>query len=198
MVKINKEKQLALPQKLLLELFDYDGETGEWVNKTNRGSRARKGQPAGYVDKSTGYVRIWINGYRHQAHRLAWTYVYGDYPQGEHPFVDRINGKRDDNRIENLRVSSSGENNRNQKMMLTNTTGVTGVYRSEKKNLSGKIYPYWIATWYTEKGKLQTKQFPVHKLGENEAKQAATEHRTEQLQLLKVSHGVVYSDRHGT
>lgn len=35
MAKINKEKQAAVPQKVLHELFDYNSETGVWVNKSN-------------------------------------------------------------------------------------------------------------------------------------------------------------------
>ena len=35
MVKINKEKQVVMPQKILHELFEYDGETGEFTRIKN-------------------------------------------------------------------------------------------------------------------------------------------------------------------
>lgn len=198
MAKINKEKQAAMPQKLLLELFDYNGETGGWFNKTNRNSRARKGEVAGYVNKM-GYVQISISGYTYLAHRLAWTITHGDYPDGEQPFIDHINGKRDDNRIANLRDSSGAENNRNRQMSSDNTSGIVGVRRAYAWNGNKtKLNWYWMATWCDENGKKRSKKFNIQKLGEGEARQMAINHRAEQLRLLELNHGIVYSERHGT
>ena len=58
------------------------------------------------------------------AHRLAWMYMYGNFPPDE---IDHINGVRDDNRIINLRAVSHAENAKNQRINSTNTSGVTGV-----------------------------------------------------------------------
>lgn len=197
MSSINKGKQAAVPQKVLHELFDYNEVTGKWINKTNRNSRARKGQTAGCLNKSTGYVTVGINGQQYQAHRLVWAYVYGDFPEGEQPYIDHINGNPSDNRIENLKVSSHGENQKNRKMNSDNTSGIAGVYRQEKPSLSGKIYTYWTAQWCGENGKTCYKFFAVHTYGEEEAKQLAIKYRAEQLQLLEVNFGIKYSDRHG-
>lgn len=196
MSKINKEKQAAVAQQVLRELFDYNPETGRWTNNTNRGTRARVGQPAGSLRKD-GYVRIMINGYKYYAHRLAWAYVYGDYPEGEQPYIDHINGNPSDNRIINLKASSDGENMKNKKIRSSNTSGVNGVSRTEKKRPSGKVHCYWIAHWYDENGKLRGKYFSIHKLGEDSAKQLATDYRTEQIQLLELNFGIIYSERHG-
>ena len=147
-----------------------------------------------------GYVVISINGYRYLAHRLVWTYVYGDYPNGEQPYVDHINGNPSDNRITNLKVSSHASNMRNMKMNTRNTSGIVGVRYVEKRMTYGTesyIYHYWIAQWYDENGKHHGKNFSVEKLGYVVAKQMAIAHREEQIQLLKVNHGIVYSDRHG-
>ena len=199
MAKINKEKQATMPQELLHELFDYNAATGCWTNKTDRSSRARKGQPAGCLDKSTGYLHIHINGYTHLAHRLAWVYVYGDYPDEEQPFIDHINGKRDDNRISNLKVSSHGENQRNQKKNSTNISGITGVFRVSALNGSRtKLNWYWRANWYNGEGKGQWKDFSIHKLGEEKAELMAISHRLTQIALLESEHNVKYSERHGT
>lgn len=198
MAKINKDKQAAVPQKVLHELFDYNSETGKWVNETNRGKRAKAGQPAGCLHKLTGYVRIKINGKQYQAHRLAWAYVYGDYPDGEQPYIDHINGKKDDNRIANLKISSGGDNMKNKEMYSSNTSGVNGVTRTEKVEPSGKIYYYWVAHWYNEKGKKRQKCFSINKLGEEVALKLAIDYRVEQIRLLEVNHGVIYSSRHGT
>ena len=199
-MKINKEKQEAVPQKLLHELFDYNPETGKWTNKTTRCNRARVGQPSGSLSKD-GYVVIRINGYIYLAHRLAWAYVYGDYPEGGQPFIDHINGNPSDNRIENLKVSSSGENNKNAKMKSNNKSGFAGarrcgLYNNSKKN--PKINYYWVASWYDENGKLHNKYFPIHELGEEQAKQTAINYRVERIRLLELNYGIIYSGRHGT
>lgn len=197
MTKVNKEKQAAVPQKVLHELFDYNSETGKWANKINRGARARKGQPAGCLKKD-GYNQIMINGHSYYTRRLAWAYVYGDFPEGGQPLIDHINGNPSDNRIANLKISSHSENMKNQKMQSNNTSGVNGVYRQEIVSSSGKIYHYWIAQWYDENGKFRYKYFSITKLGENQAKQTAIDYREGQLRLLELNFGIVYSERHGT
>lgn len=203
MSKINKEKQAAMPQKVIKELFEYNGETGGWVwiKKPHPNSPIKVGQSAGWLDKSTGYIRITIKGHKYQAHRLAWVYTYGDYPDGEQPYIDHINGKRDDNRIANLRVSSNAENVRNQQMRSDNPSGVTGVlriYRPNNSKKNPKIHYYWMAHWHDENGKLRTKTFKIEKLGEEVAKQMAIDYRAEQLRLLELDYNIVYSERHGT
>ena len=198
MAKINKDNQAAVPQKVLRELFDYNPETGKWVwiKKPHPNANIKIGQPAGCLSKK-GYVHIQINGKQYKAHRLAWAYVYGDFPDGKQPYIDHINGKKDDNRIENLKVSSHHENMRNIEMRSTNTSGVTGVFHQEMVNPSGKIYIYWKATWYDENGKKCYKYFSINKYGEEVALKLAIDYRVEQILLLEMNHGIIYSDRHG-
>ena len=85
---------------------------------------SRKGKVAGWVNKN-GYRYVSFNGRRKLAHRLAWEFVYGSAPNGE---IDHINGNRDDNRIDNLRIATHQENAHN---MATppkhNTSGLLGV-----------------------------------------------------------------------
>lgn len=72
------------------------------------------------------------NGYRcggigrgtYTAHRVIWAIFYGNHPDGQ---IDHINGRRDDNRIDNLRVVTAHENRRNQKIRIDNKSGVIGV-----------------------------------------------------------------------
>jgi hypothetical protein len=196
MTKVNKKKEALLPYTLLKELLCYEYETGLFYWLVSPARNVKAGQIAGNMGKD-GYVRIGFSGHLYQAHRLAWTYTHGDYPEGEQPLIDHINGKKDDNRIMNLKLSSDGENSKNRKMQSRNTSGITGVHRYNKKRPSGKIDAYWRASWYDENDKQRMKSFPVHAYGENEAKQMAIDYRTKQLCLLEQNYGIKYSERHG-
>lgn len=57
------------------------------------------------------------------AHRVIWLLYAGEWPLG----IDHINGRRDDNRIVNLRAVTNAENAKNKKKPNTNTSGVIGV-----------------------------------------------------------------------
>lgn len=74
--------------------------------------------------QSGGYACGAVNKVVMQAHVVAWAIYYGEWPEGE---IDHINGIRTDNRICNLRVVSSGENQKNKKIPRNNTSGVIGV-----------------------------------------------------------------------
>lgn len=63
------------------------------------------------------------------AHRLAWFYVYGVWPD---PICDHRNQNRADNRLENLRQATSSQNLINSKMWSNNTSGVKGVSLSQR------------------------------------------------------------------
>lgn len=65
------------------------------------------------------------------AHRAAWAHYYGEWPELT---LDHINGVRNDNRIENLRVAGNSINAKNLKMHRRNTTGATGVYRVRRSS----------------------------------------------------------------
>lgn len=59
----------------------------------------------------SGYMLICIEGKRYSAHRLvAETFIQNT---DDKPFIDHINRDRADNRVENLRWVTNGENQRN-------------------------------------------------------------------------------------
>jgi len=131
MVGAIKEKSIMkiyVTQDRLKELLDYNSETGIFTWKVNRGGK-KKGSIAGAT--SLGYRNIMIDSISYQAHRLAWLYVYGKWPERD---LDHINLERDDNRISNLRDVSDSENKQNQKMYKTNTSGYKGVHWSKYDN----------------------------------------------------------------
>lgn len=114
-----------LTAERLREVLGYDPETGlfRWRVRT---SNVKVGDVAGCMRKD-GYLIISINGRLHQAHRLAWLYVNGEWPPAE---IDHIDGRRDFNAIANLREATHAENMHNRrKPQANNTTGYLGVSR---------------------------------------------------------------------
>jgi len=123
---------MKLTQERLKEVLSYDPETGVFVRKiTANNNKAKKGDLAGHLNK-IGYLEMKVDGKRYYAHRLAWLYVNGYFPELN---IDHINRKRNDNRIKNLREASQQCNVRNAKMKSSNKSGITGVcwYKPSKK-----------------------------------------------------------------
>ena len=94
-----------------------------------------------YIE-ANGY---WIHrsGWKNiKQHRYIWEKANGPIPAGMQ--IDHINGKRDDNRLSNLRLATNQENAQNAKLRITNTTGVTGVSWSKGK---GKWHSYIMSNY---------------------------------------------------
>lgn len=121
------EKEKLVTQELLKSLYRYETETGKFFHLTVPNHRIKLGQEAGHLTSTTGYFVIGIGGYVFQLHRLAWLYVYGEFPSG---FIDHINHDRADNRISNLRIASRAQNGMNQKIHRDNRTGFKGVTKA--------------------------------------------------------------------
>lgn len=100
----------------------YDPATGHfsWLG-TGRGRKI--GQAAGNLT-NRGYVHIAFNGVRYAAHRLAWLFSYGEWPNGQ---IDHVNRDKADNRISNLRVASPSDNQHNKLAPSNNMSGLKGI-----------------------------------------------------------------------
>lgn len=119
-----------ITQSELKMLLTYDPETGIFYwNEPPRG-RVR-GSVAGSV-RANGYWRIMLGRKEYLAHRLAWLYMNGYFPDQ----VDHINHARCDNRMCNLRQADATLNNRNKSLQINNELGVRGV----RKNKNCKTY----------------------------------------------------------
>jgi len=88
--------------------------------------RARYENKRAFTAKTaSGYHVGRFDGVNIYAHRVAWVFHSGDWPDGE---IDHINGDRTDNRIANLRAVTTALNAKNKRMDARNSSGVTGVY----------------------------------------------------------------------
>lgn len=75
--------------------------------------------------KDGWYRHVKINGIRTSCHRVVFEMFNGEIQDGM--VVDHINGIKDDNRIDNLRVVSVSINAKNQKVNSKNNSGINGV-----------------------------------------------------------------------
>ncbi|MGE1562170.1 HNH endonuclease [Pantoea septica] len=95
----------------------YEPTTGKFFNKDGK-ERLMKVDHRGYLRFSAGRFGMVI------AHRAAWALHYGEIPK-QH--VDHIDGDKKNNRIENLRLCTHNQNQHNQGIRATNTSGYKGV-----------------------------------------------------------------------
>lgn len=118
-----EEKNGAITAEDARRLLNYDPSTGQFTWRISPNRRIRPGRTCSVVN-SHGYIRIMIKQKSYTAHRLAWLYVHGEWPPHE---VDHINGNRTDNRICNLRLATTRQNQGNRRLQKNNMSGVKGV-----------------------------------------------------------------------
>lgn len=116
----------------MLEHLSYDASTGVFRQK-----KARQGVRVGDVcgtPHSDGYVAIAFKGRIYKAHRMAWAFSYGEWPERN---IDHIDGNRSNNAIANLREVDQSENlqNRTKPTKGKKSSKYLGVYscKSGKK-----------------------------------------------------------------
>lgn len=99
------------------DYLDYNPETGvfTWI-KPRKG--IKKDKTAGRTDRN-GYITICFNYSHHLAHRLAWFFVHGEWPDKA---IDHINRDKKDNRIVNLRLATVPQNGANLVSTKGNST----------------------------------------------------------------------------
>ena len=112
-----------LTAEKLRMLLHYEPATGIFTWKVRAANSVKVGDIAGCPD-GQGYLRVRVQSQRYRAHRLAWLYMYGEWPEDQ---IDHINRVRTDNRICNLREVTNKQNGQNAGKYSHNTSGHTGV-----------------------------------------------------------------------
>jgi hypothetical protein len=118
----------------LRERFFYDPLTGDFAWRSPP-HNCKKGAVTGRtIGNGSREVRF-KDSYR-SAHRLAWLYMYGQWPDGN---LDHINGNRADNRISNLRIATWSQNGANKGRQTNNKSGFKGVCRTRRGGWQAQI-----------------------------------------------------------
>lgn len=113
----------------LKQLLKYDFETGAFTWLVSPSKPIKAGSLAGSLHHK-GYIQICINKKNYLAHRLAWLYYYGTLPNKT---IDHINGKKNDNRITNLRDISQSNNCQNL-LRSRGSSGLIGAHFQKLRN----------------------------------------------------------------
>ena len=126
-----------LTPELLREHLHYDPSTGAFTWLLPH-KNIKVGDVAGHLGKGKqgGYIHIGLFKTVYGAHRLAWLYTYGEWPNG---VIDHIDRSRANNRITNLRDATRTINARNLAgAYSTSTSKILGVYYDKR-------YSHWLA-----------------------------------------------------
>ncbi len=109
---------MKLTQDILKELFEYR-EDGMFTSRvaTSNGKRLPGTLVVGHID-ALGYRICSIKNISRKYHRLVFLYHHGWMPR----FLDHINQKKCDNRIENLRAATTSQNMGNVKKFKKNAS----------------------------------------------------------------------------
>jgi len=129
-----------ITQKELKKFVRYDHKIGIFIRVKKTNNRHSVGDIAGSKFKN-GYIYIWINKKRYTAHRLAFLYMEGYFPEND---IDHIDRNRSNNKWDNLREVSRSCNVKNSKLNSRNNSGIKGVswHKQAQK---------WVTDIYTNK-----------------------------------------------
>jgi hypothetical protein len=128
--------QTLITAERLREVLDYAPVAGIFTWKPRPGlstfNANRAGKVAtGNVDEK-GYVRIEIDGKRYRAHRLAYLWMNGEWPNAS---IDHKDRNKADNRWDKLRLANPSQQAANQGLSRRNKSGCKGVYWDKERGV---------------------------------------------------------------
>lgn len=115
--------EVPLDAETLQRLLHYDPETGVFTRLIRTSFRINTGEIAGTV-KNKGYIVISVCAKYYYAHRLAFLYMTGKWPDRH---IDHVDLDGTNNAWRNLRPATRSQNNSNVSLRRDNRTGVKGV-----------------------------------------------------------------------
>jgi hypothetical protein len=151
--------KINITQKYLKSILDYDSVTGIFKWKAKLCNRITIGLNAGCLDKY-GYVVIRINYRLYYAHRLAWLYIYGHWPNN---LIDHINMNKLDNSIKNIRISNKRLNAINTEFRKTGR--LAGTYKQGNR---------WQSYIHVKNKKIHLDYFDTERKAHNAYKKAVS------------------------
>ncbi|EHP6354715.1 HNH endonuclease [Escherichia coli] len=107
------------------QYFDYDENSGNLIWKVKPSAKVKMGSIAGRLDHD-GCVSVKLHKQARPAHCIIWEMCNGPIPEGYE--IDHLDHVRSNNRLNNLRLVTHKENQRNQKLHKRNTSGFSGIY----------------------------------------------------------------------
>lgn len=115
---------MKITQERLKEVLLYNPDTGifTWLPRT-RLKKSLWNQPAGTYD-NLGYLRIKVEMVQYLAHRLAFLYMTGDFPEGK---IDHKDNNPTNCKWDNLREATNSQNTMNSKTRSDNTLGMKNI-----------------------------------------------------------------------
>lgn len=109
------------------EFFIYEPDTGRLLWKVKRpGPQTKIGEEVGSIKHDGRYRSVVLFHKRYYVHRIILEILNGHIPTDM--CVDHIDGNGLNNKIENLRICTLSENQRNRRKTKTNKTGIDGVH----------------------------------------------------------------------
>ena len=133
-----------ISQEELKKRVDYDPETGifRWRLSTRQ---TKPGKIAGHFGR---YHTIVFDKKRYYAQRLAWLYMYNEWPSAD---IDHIDRNKFNNCIANLRLATRSENLLNSGMFRHNRSGTKGIIETPAGTYRARLAEQFLGTFNTLK-----------------------------------------------
>jgi hypothetical protein len=117
-----------LTQLKVKEVLDYNPATGVFTWKKPVAKRVKVGDKAGTLRKD-GYIGLTIAGKRFLAHRIAYLFMKGCFPDEE---IDHKDTNKANNQWDNLRPADDTQNQGNVNLRSDNKSGCRGVHWNKR------------------------------------------------------------------
>jgi len=115
---------------------------------------------AGLIDD--GYRRVKLLGRHYLAHRIIWKMRTGEEPPNT---LDHVNGRRADNRPEQLRPATFAEQNLNKGLYRNNTSGYRGVsFHARNGKWQAKVGNRYVGLFLTIEAAAAAREIVARKL----------------------------------